>query len=284
MRPLVVVCLLVCSLAAACTAERSQDSAVGSSDAQRGAALAACAAEPKADLEACRTVVRLGVVESGARLPETEAFYTGMAQAFLAEGQTVGAVAMYRIAVRLYPFNADLHYKLGDVLVDRLGASEEALGPFMLAVKHRPRFPEAMLALARVQHELGYFDEAIEQYRALLEIDSSSAEAFAGVGQGLAAKGDHRGAIEVLGRAALLPSAGDEIWTALARSQSALGQPDAAAASLRRAVAINPESREAFCLRAQVLTTVGKAEEARAACIQARRPTEHRASECACTP
>ena len=190
---------------------------------------------------------------------------------------------MYRLAVRKYPLNAEFHYELGTVLVDRQGASEEALGPFMLAVKHRPGFPEAMLALARVQHELGYFDEAIGHYRALLEIDPSSGEALAGWGQSLAAKGDHKGAIEVLDRATRLPSAGDA-WTALARSQAALGRPDAATASLRRSVAINPESREAFCLLAQVLTTFGKAEEARAACIQARRPTEHRASECACTP
>ena len=30
---------------------------------------------------------------------------------------------MYRIAVRLYPLNADVHYELGNLLIDRLGAS-----------------------------------------------------------------------------------------------------------------------------------------------------------------
>jgi tetratricopeptide (TPR) repeat protein len=217
-------------------------------------------------------------------LPDSEAFYPRMAQAFLAEGQLAEAVAIYRSAVQRYPRNADFHYALGSVLVDRLGASEEALGPFMMAVKHRPRFPEAMLALARVQYELGYFDEAIGQYRAVLDVDSSSAEALAGWGQSLAAKGDHKAAIEILERATRLPSADDAVWTALARSQAALGRSDVAAASLRRSVALNPESRDAFCLLAQVLTTAGKAEEARAACTQALRPTQHPGSECACTP
>jgi tetratricopeptide (TPR) repeat protein len=214
MRPLVVLGLLVCSGTAACTAKPRQDSVARSTALD--AALAACADETKPDVDPCRMAVRLGLVESGARLPETEAFYTRMARALLAEGQVAEATALYRTAVRRYPLNADLPYELGMVLVDRLGASEEALGPFMLAVKRRPRFPEAMLALARVQHELGYDDEAIGQSRALLAIDSSS--------------------------------------------------------------------REAFCLLAQLLTTTGKAEEARAACTQARRPTAHGASECACTP
>jgi protein O-GlcNAc transferase len=135
-----------------------------------------------------------------------------------------------------------------------------------------------------VQYKLGYFDEALEQYHALVDLDSSSAEALAGWGQSLAAKGDHKGAIEILERATRLPSADDLVWTALARSQAALGRSDVAAASLRRAVALNPESGDAFCLLARVLTTVGQAEEARAACTQALRPTQHGGSECVCTP
>jgi tetratricopeptide (TPR) repeat protein len=217
-------------------------------------------------------------------LPDNEGVYPRLAKAFLAEGQVPEAVAIYREAVSRYPLNADFHYQLGYLLVDRLDASEEALGPFMLAVKHRPRFPEARLALARVQYKLGYFDEALEQYHALVDLDSSSAEALAGWGQSLAAKGDHEAAIEILERATRLPSANDAVWTALARSQAALGRSDVAAASLRRSIALNAQSRDAFCLLAQVLTTGGKPEEARAACTQAHRPTPYGRSECACTP
>jgi tetratricopeptide (TPR) repeat protein len=285
MRLLVVLFLLGSSVGAACTTGPSRDAATGAPDAQLDAALAACADDTKDDSEACRTAIRSGLLESGGRLPENEGFYRRLAKAFLAEGQVPEAVAIYRIAVSRYPLNADFHYQLGYLLVDRLAASEEALGPFMLAVKHRPQFPEARLALARVQYNIGFFDEALEQYRALVDLDSSSAEAMAGWGQSLAAKGDHKAAIEILERATRLPSAYEDVWwTALARSQAALGRSDVAVGSLRRSVALNPESRDAFCLLAQLLTTAGKAEEARAACTQALRPTQHRGSECACTP
>jgi tetratricopeptide (TPR) repeat protein len=113
----------------------------------------------------------------------------GIAKAFAAEARFIDEVAMYRAAVRRHALNADLHFELGRLLVDQFGATEAALGPFMEAVRRRPRFPEALLALARVQYELQVFDEAVRQYRSALELLPDSPEALQGLREALAASG-----------------------------------------------------------------------------------------------
>lgn len=177
------VCIVGCAFLIACGLGQSGNT----NDARLREAIAACAGESATNIDACRDSVRLGLAESGIRIPETEAFDSRIAKAFAVEGRPEDALAMYRAAVRRHPLNADLHFELGRLLVDQFGATEEALGPFMEAVRRRPRFPEAMLALARVQYELQYFDQAARQYRATLELLPDSPEALRGLREALAA-------------------------------------------------------------------------------------------------
>ena len=256
---------------------------IPSTPEQLRVAISSCAAESEGAFEACRLAVRLGLAESGIAIPETELFYARIARAFVAETRPNEALAIYRAAVRRFPLNADLHYELGRLLVDRFDASEEAVGPFTEAVRRRPQFVEAILALALVHYELQHFDEASREYRAVLDLAPESPEALVGLGKTLGAIGDTT-AIGILERATRITPSSDAAWTALGQSLLAVGRAAEASAALQKAVAANPEAREAFCALSEALTSLGKLAEARSACTNARRPTQHRIPPCACKP
>lgn len=247
-------------------------------------AIASCAGDSADAFDACRRAVRLGLAETGVAVPENELVYERLAKAFVAEARYDEALAMYRTAARRFRNNADLHYGLGKLLVDRFNASEEAWGPFREAVRRRPDFAAGLLALANVECELEYYDEAIRHYRAVLNLLPDSLDALTGFGKALSAKGDHVEAIAILEKSARSSRADDAAWTALGRALLAAGRAEDAVGALQKAVAINRDAHEAFCVMSQALTALGRLEDARTACRMARRPTQHGAYPCACKP
>lgn len=251
---------------------------------QLRAAIASCAGDSGDAFDACRRAVRLGLAESGVAVPENELVYERLSRAFVAEARYDEALAMYRVAVRRFRNNADLHYGLGSLLIDRFNAAEEAWGPLREAVRRRPDFAGGLLALGNVECELEYFDEAIRHYRAVLKFLPDSPDALTGLGKALSARGDHLEAIATLEKSVRNSDAGDAAWTALGGALLAGGRAEDAVSALRRAVAINRDAHEAFCVMSQALTALGRLEDARTACRMARRATQHGVYPCACKP
>jgi tetratricopeptide (TPR) repeat protein len=240
-------------------------------DRKLSAALSQCAADPlPGALDACRAAVRLGLAESGIATPRTDAFAARIASAYESEGRYQEALALYRDAVRRFPQDADLHYRLGALLLARFDAAEEAYGPLVEAVRRRPRFREALLALGGVQLDMQRYQEALMTYRALVDLAPDSPAVLLGLGRALDGSGDHWGAVEVLERATGLAPGDSWTWTALGQAQLSSGRPGQAADALTKAVNLYPKPVQAYCLLSQALDALGRTADAREACRRAQ--------------
>ena len=159
------------------------------------------------------------------RYPEARACWSNLGMALRTLGRKDEGLAVLREGARVCPGSVELNYNLGNALKEA-GDHESALKHYRTAGILDPDNADAARACGAMLLRLGRFDEAVEHYQAALERHLDDTKVCAGLGMAL--------------------------WQ--------LRRP-AAAAALRRAVALDPASSELRCQLHEVLRWLGNDEE-----------------------
>lgn len=137
------------------------------------------------------------------------------------------AAVCYVRAHQLDPKSFDWAYDLGYVLF-KVGRYRQAVKPLREALQIRPDYVPAKLKLAESLFSAHQADAAGKLYQEILQQDSSSAEAWYGLGRIQAAQGDtHAAAVSLAKACGLVPKYGAAQF-ALANALRKLGQDDKA--------------------------------------------------------
>ena len=127
-------------------------------------------------------------------------------------------------------------------------AAAQVLGP-------RQNDPAAMQDYADALRGQDRYEEAIDEFRAILEIDPEYAPAYAGMGDALFRMRRYEDALAALARALSLqpdlPSAG-ALYRLMGRCEQELGRPDDALPHYERALQIDPDDAQAIELLARL--------------------------------
>lgn len=132
--------------------------------------------------------------------PDYPEAYSGLANALLQQGDTVGAIAGYRRALDMSPNRAALHYNLGVVYQKRF-EPEQAATWFRQAIRLQPDHAAAHNGLGVALMEQGQCEEAQAAYRKAIEHAPDFAEAWCNLHGSLLDQGDRQGAIDCLEQA-----------------------------------------------------------------------------------
>jgi tetratricopeptide (TPR) repeat protein len=174
-----------------------------------------------------------------------------------AAGRREQALAALRQAVSLAPDNATAHYNLG-LTCFKAGRLPDAISSLRQAVALQPEFGLAQFRLgAALQHQ-GREEEAIDALRAAIALGTRVSEAHAKLGDLLWSR-DMAAAADSFHRAADDSTPGR---LNAAKALMAEEKFDAAVATLRRALALDPASLEAEWLLGSVLVFQGHLGEA----------------------
>jgi len=125
------------------------------------------------------------------------------------------------------------------------GDQEAALEVQQQAVEREPRGLAHTLNVARLHSRLGDTEAADAWYRRVLEIDPTTPEVLAEVGQYRLGRDDADEAAQALERAVALRGDNAEWWVALGRAREGAGDVDGARDAFQRALEINPDVPEA---------------------------------------
>ena len=122
------------------------------------------------------------------------AAHTNLGSALKAKGDIEGAIAEYRTAVRLRPDLGGAHANLAAALGDK-GDLEGAIAEYHTAIRLEPDMALAHANLATALADEGNLDGAIAEFSTALRLQPDYAHAHANLGRALQAKGDLDGAI-----------------------------------------------------------------------------------------
>jgi len=110
-------------------------------------------------------------------------------------GNTDGAIAEYREALRLNPDYALAHYNLGLALRYK-GDLDGAIAEFRNATRLQPDYAPAHYGLGLALRYKGDLDGAIAEFRTAIRLQRDYAPAHHGLGGALEMKGDHSAALD----------------------------------------------------------------------------------------
>jgi tetratricopeptide (TPR) repeat protein/2-polyprenyl-3-methyl-5-hydroxy-6-metoxy-1,4-benzoquinol methylase len=190
--------------------------------------------------------------------------FVAMANAHDSLGRTAEAVENYQRALVINPGYAEVHFNLG-VLATSQGRHEDAKQNLRRAIDIRPDFASAHYRLARVMHALGRSDEALESLQEAVRLEPTMHAAHYGMAlilQSLRPNPRLEEAASCLRRAADIEPDFAQGHHALGLLFSRLEQLDAAEASLRRALSIEPTSDQILYDLAMTLLSLGRSPEA----------------------
>lgn len=145
-------------------------------------AIAACveSGDEKAWRQACKQAIDHDVLAHRNRWPSREEFYERVAHVLWDSGYAAKALEVYREAVARFPRNATFQFGLGEALVNRHDASDEAAAAYQRAVNLNPNFVDAYAGLGDVQVELGRNEEGLVSYRKALGLNATNRRARVG--------------------------------------------------------------------------------------------------------
>jgi tetratricopeptide (TPR) repeat protein/2-polyprenyl-3-methyl-5-hydroxy-6-metoxy-1,4-benzoquinol methylase len=196
--------------------------------------------------------------------PEFADAFVAMANAFDSLGRTSEAVQSYERALAFNPGYAEVHFNLGVIAMGQ-GRHEDAKNALRTAVEIRPDNASAHYYLGRVLHDLGRSDEALESLRQSVRIEPAMHDAHYGMGfilHSLRPNPRPKEAVSSLRRAVDIKPDFAQAHRLLGIVLSSLGQLDAAEASLRRALSIEPASDDILYDLAMILLSLDKSAEA----------------------
>ncbi len=192
-----------------------------------------------------------GALAEATRLRPTLEAVRLEAAAWEQSGQLNQAQIAYARARQLDPQDEQICYHLG-VLCYNLGQFAQAEGELETAIKLRPNYVEALVALGRVLAARKQWGEATALYQRAVAIDGSSAVAFLELGNTQLAEKRPADAVRSFERAAKLAPASDAVQVALGMGLHAVGHRKAAKTALQRALQLNPKNIEAQQLLKQI--------------------------------
>jgi tetratricopeptide (TPR) repeat protein/2-polyprenyl-3-methyl-5-hydroxy-6-metoxy-1,4-benzoquinol methylase len=178
-------------------------------------------------------------------------------------GRTAEAVENYERALIINPGYAEVHFNLG-LLETAQGRHDEAANCLRKAIDIRPEYASAHYYLGLALFKTGRTDQALESLRQAVGLEPTMDQAHFMLGIIL----QNLGSIPQLEEAAASLRRAVEIKPALAQAHHTLGlvlnrleQLDAAEASLRHALSLNPESTDILNDLVVVLLSADKASE-----------------------
>jgi tetratricopeptide (TPR) repeat protein/2-polyprenyl-3-methyl-5-hydroxy-6-metoxy-1,4-benzoquinol methylase len=176
-------------------------------------------------------------------------------------GRTAEAVENYERALIINPGYAEVHFNLGLVATAK-GRHDEAANCLRKAIDIRPEYASAHYYLGLALFNVGRSDQALESLRQAVRLEPTMDQAHYIMGIIL----QNLGSIPQLEEAAASLRRAVEIKPALAQAHHMLGlvlnrleQLDAAEASLRHALSLNPESADILSDLVVVLLSADKA-------------------------
>jgi Flp pilus assembly protein TadD len=145
-----------------------------------------------------------------------------MAMAQVKDGKTSDAVKTYQQAIRLFPTDDSLNFKLGNLYFSDARYSE-ALEQYSTAVKKNPTASQNIYSLGQVYLALGRYSEAEEQFKKVIQILPRDSGGYYALGQTYRLAGRYDEAQEQLDKALALkkdfPYAHFELGMVLAERQ-----------------------------------------------------------------
>jgi tetratricopeptide (TPR) repeat protein len=179
------------------------------------------------------------------------------------KGNSAGALTAVTKAAALAPKNFDAQFALGRALFGT-GNPGGAANAFRTAVALRPQDTKARFFLATALETAGDYENALSQYRELVNLDSSNAEGYLGLGVLLVKLGGEkvRDGIEQLSRALALNGDLYEARIAIGRALIQQGRPGEAVEHLQRAIELSPKNPEPHYQLALAYRRLGKTQEA----------------------
>ena len=118
----------------------------------------------------------------------------GLGVALEQRGDPAAAEQAYGAALALDPTHPEAHFNLGALLASS-GQLAEARAHFALAVRHRPDFTAAYLAIALLAEQAGDWPAALAAARHAATLAPREPEPHYRLGNALAATGDAAGAV-----------------------------------------------------------------------------------------
>lgn len=160
------------------------------------------------------------------------------------EGPLEAAIAAFEAVVARWPSVALAHANLA-VLLRRAGRVDDAIAAFRTAARLQPSDPDRHAALAGACHGARRVDEAAVALRRQVILRPTDPEALYNVGVTLPLLGTRADGRRWLKRAVALDPARPGAWDRLGRVTARLGELDAAAMLVRRALLLAPGHAEA---------------------------------------
>jgi tetratricopeptide (TPR) repeat protein/SAM-dependent methyltransferase len=193
--------------------------------------------------------------------PEFADAFVAMGNALDSLGRTAEAVESYERALIINPEYAEVHFNLG-LLATAQGRHDEAANCLRKAIDIRPEYASGHYYLGLALFNVGRSDEALESLRQAVRLEPTMDQAHYIEGIIL----QNLGSIPQLEEAVASLRRAVEIKPSLAQAHHILGlvlsrleQLDAAEASLRHALSLNPESADILSDLVVVLLSADKA-------------------------
>ena len=123
------------------------------------------------------------------------------AEAFESQGKWDEAAGMYRGILKQNPNEPGIHYRLGQVLLDKAGdagPTDEARAEFKKELEVDPRNSAVEFTLGELDRHAGRLDDAIQHFTRAAQIDPEFAEAYLGLGISLASSSRFADAVKPL--------------------------------------------------------------------------------------
>ena len=177
-------------------------------------------------------------------LPEDAELHYNLGNALMDLGRLAEAAASYRRALEIKPDFAEAHYNLGNALKD-LGRLDDAVASYRRALQIEPEDAEAHYNLGVVLMNLGRLDDAVASHRRALEIKPDYAAAHYNLGIVLMELRRLDDAVACYRRALEIKPDLVDACINLGVALMDLGRLDDAMASYRRALEIKPDYADA---------------------------------------
>ena len=152
--------------------------------------------------------------------------YDYMARAYLNKGDTQSAIDSYTKALKIAPNRDDLHIQLGNVYTTA-GRFDEARDQYVLAVKYNPTAANRY-SLGQGYLGAGQYNDAIEQFQRVQQLDSKSPYGYQGLGQTYAKQGNYDAAVEAFQNAISVKNDYLDAYSELGYAYTDSGQLDQA--------------------------------------------------------
>ena len=196
--------------------------------------------------------------------PEHAEAVTNLAMTLCAQGQLGEGIARFQEAVRLRPAIADVHNNLGTALT-HARRFDDAIRSFQTAIDLNPKHAEATNNLGSSLRSLGKLDQAIPWFKKAIEINPDLVEGYANLAASQADMNDNAAALESIDHAIARRANVARMHFLRGIVLRNLWQHDEGIISIRHAIELDPEVKDAYTSLGYALLEQGDLDGAMAA-------------------